>query len=89
MGLSDSYPTCFLFVGWFVARIVRRIVTNLLAAVGVDQVAERVGLANVLGQQQISGPIGLIVYALIFLPVIIGAVEALALQALPSQSVTC
>ena len=31
-------------VGWFVARIVRRIVTGLLAAAGVDRLGERVGL---------------------------------------------
>jgi hypothetical protein len=71
-----------LVVGWFVASIVRRIVTSLLAAAGADSLAERVGLSNVLGQQRLSGLIGLIVYALIFIPVVIGALEALALQAI-------
>jgi hypothetical protein len=70
-----------LAVGWFVARIVQRIVTNLLAAVGSDRLSERVGLAPVLGKQQLSGLLGLIVYILILIPVLIAALNALALEA--------
>jgi hypothetical protein len=62
-------------VGWFVARIVQRIVGNLLAAVGVDRLSERVGLRSVLGKQTLSGLLGLIVY------VLIAALNALALEA--------
>ncbi len=70
-----------LAIGWFVARIVQRIVTNLLAAVGADRLSERVGLAPVLGKQQLSGLLGLIVYILILIPVLIAALNALALEA--------
>jgi hypothetical protein len=70
-----------LAIGWFVARIVQRIVTNLLAAVGTDRLSERVGLAPVLGKQQLSGLLGLIVYVLILIPVLIAALNALALEA--------
>jgi hypothetical protein len=70
-----------LAVGWFVARIVQRIVSNLLAAVGADRLSERVGLAPVLGKQQLSGLLGLIVYILILIPVLIAALNALALEA--------
>jgi hypothetical protein len=70
-----------LAVGWFVARIVQRIVTNLLAAVGIDRLSERVGLTSVLGKQQLSGLLGLIVYVLILIPVLIAALNALALEA--------
>ncbi|NIO69488.1 MAG: mechanosensitive ion channel [Anaerolineae bacterium] len=71
-----------LAVGWFVARIVQQIVTNLLAAVGADQLSERVGLAPVLGKQQLSGLLGLVVYILILIPVLIAALNALALEAI-------
>ncbi len=70
-----------LLVGWFVARIVQRIVTGLLAAAGADRVSERVGLATVLGQRHLSGLIGLIVYVLILIPVLISSLNALALDA--------
>jgi hypothetical protein len=71
-----------LAVGWFIARIVQRIVTNLLAAAGTDRLSERVGLAPVLGEQRLSGLLGLVVYVLILIPVLIAALNALALEAI-------
>ena len=70
-----------LLVGWFVARIVSRIVTNLLAAVGVDRLSERVGLTSALGQMRLSGIVGLLVYVLILIPVIVASLNALGLEA--------
>jgi hypothetical protein len=71
-----------MVIGWFVARIVQRVVSNLLAAVGVDRLSERVGLSKVLGKRQLSGVIGLVVYVLILIPVLIAALNALALDAI-------
>jgi hypothetical protein len=71
-----------LLVGWFVAKIVRRIVTGFLAAVGVDRFSDRVGLGKVLGKQNLSGLIGLIVFVLILIPVIMAALEAVGLTSL-------
>ncbi len=71
-----------LVIGWFIARIVQRIVTNLLAAVGVDRLSDRVGLSGVLGEQTLSGAIGLVIYVLILIPVLIAALDALALEAI-------
>src|SRR5438105_4086412 len=69
-----------LLVGWFVAGIVRRIVTNLLAAAGLDRLADRVGLAQA-GMQRPSDLVGLLVYVLILLPVLTAALNALGLDA--------
>jgi hypothetical protein len=71
-----------LAVGWFIARIVQQIVTNLLAAIGTDRLSERVGLTPVLGKQQLSGLLGLVVYVLVLIPVLIAALNALALEAI-------
>ena len=71
-----------LVIGWFAARIVQRIVTNLLAAVGTDRLSEQVGLATVLGKQRLSGFLGLVVYVLILIPVLIAALNSLALEAI-------
>jgi hypothetical protein len=70
-----------LAVGWFVARIVQRVVTNLLAAVGVDRISEQAGVAAALGKQKLSGLIGLIIYVLILIPVLIAALDALEMEA--------
>lgn len=71
-----------LVVGWFIARIVQRIVTNLLAAIGADRLSEQVGLATILGKQRLSGLLGLVVYVLILIPVLIATLNALALEAI-------
>ncbi len=81
--LPNLFAAVIIFViGWFVARIVQRIVTNLLAAVGLDTVGERVGLDRVLGGQRLSGLLGLLVYALILIPVLISSLNALQLEAI-------
>jgi hypothetical protein len=75
-----------LLIGWFVAGIVRRIITNVAAAVGVDRLAQRVGLSNVLGSQQLSGLLGLLVYVFILVPVIIAALNALEIEAVTAPA---
>jgi hypothetical protein len=62
-------------VGWFVARIVQRIVTNLITATGADKLSGRVGLKS------LPKIVGLVVYILILIPVIVAALNALALDA--------
>ena len=71
-----------LLVGWFVARIVRQIVTGLLVAAGADRLGERVGLGRVLGTQTLSGVIGTLVYALILIPTLIASLNALKIEAI-------
>jgi hypothetical protein len=69
-------------VGWFLARVLQRIVTNLLLALGSERFAERIGLAKTLGKQGLSGLIGLIVFILILIPVLLAALQALSLEAI-------
>lgn len=71
-----------LFVGWVIARTVQRIVTNLLAAAGLDAAGQRFGLGQVLGQQTLSRLAGLVVYVLILVPVMVAALHALQLEAI-------
>ena len=68
--------------GWLAAKIVRQVVTNLLAAAGVDRLMASSGVDSVLGRQRLSGLIGLVVYVLILLPVSISALDALRLGAI-------
>ena len=50
-----------LLVGWFLARIVQKILTGLLLAVGSERLSEKVGLSRVLGERGLAGLIGLTV----------------------------
>lgn len=69
-------------VGWFIANVVRRIVTNLLATTGIDYLGSRLGLSSTAGVQPLSSIIGTIVYVLILIPVAIAALNALRIDAI-------
>ena len=86
-GIFEFLPRLFaailiLVLGWLLARIASQIVTSVLAAMGVDRLATRLGFAKALGTQRLSGILGTIVYILILLPVITAALDALQLEAL-------
>jgi hypothetical protein len=69
-----------LGIGWFVARIVQRIATNLLVAAGADRLSARVGLSHALGESKLSTVLGLLIYILILIPVIVGSLNALQME---------
>lgn len=68
--------------GWLVAQVVRRIVTNLLAAAGADRLGMRFGLRGATGGQSLSGILGTVVYVLILIPTAIAALNALQIEAI-------
>ncbi|MCB0156303.1 MAG: mechanosensitive ion channel, partial [Anaerolineae bacterium] len=69
-------------IGWFVARIIRQIVTSFLAAVGADNLGERVGLSAATGGQSLSNVIGTVVYSIVLIVVVISALDALQIAAI-------
>jgi hypothetical protein len=75
-----------LAVGWLLARIVQRVVSNLLAAVGLDRLSAQVGLDTALGDQKLSRLLGLVLYVLILIPVLIASLNALQLDAITSPA---
>lgn len=68
-------------IGYFIARLIRRIAEGLSAAAGVDRLSERVGLEKVLGEQRLSQVLGLVVYVFVLIPVVIAVLNALAIEA--------
>ena len=75
-----------LGVGWLVARVLRRILTNLTRSFGVDRIGERAGLTGENGTQRLSELIGLVVYALVLIPVIVSALNALQIEAVAAPT---
>jgi hypothetical protein len=71
-----------LLVGWFIARIVQRIVTNLLSSAEADKFSELIGLSTVIGKQKLSKTIGTVVYVLILIPVLIAALHQLNIDSI-------
>ncbi|OCR02300.1 hypothetical protein BCD67_20075 [Oscillatoriales cyanobacterium USR001] len=74
--------------GWLIAQIVRRIVTNLLAATGTDLLGARVGMTQSSGGQSLSWILGTVVYVLILIPTAIAALNALRVEAISAPAVS-
>jgi MFS family permease len=90
--ILGSLPNILLAIliaagGWFLAQIVRRIVTNLLAAAGADRLGRRFGLTGTTSSQSLSWIIGTIVYVLILIPVAIAALDALQIEAISAPAI--
>lgn len=75
------------FVGWLLAQVVQRIVTNLLAAAGADSLGARFGISRTNGGQSLSWIVGTIVYVLILIPTAIAALNALDIQAISQPAI--
>ena len=71
-----------LAIGWFAARGVQRIVTNLLVAIGFDNIADKVGTKQILGKQKLSSLVGMIVYVFILIPTVLAGLNALKLDSI-------
>jgi hypothetical protein len=66
-------------IGWFVARVVRQIVANLLASLGIDRYGARIGLSE---GRTLSRLLGDILYVIVLLVTIIAALGELNIDAI-------
>lgn len=66
------------FVGYVVARVLRGLVGNLLAAAGADSLSERIGLDPSVKLSRLAGTL---VFILVFVPSLISALDALRIEA--------
>lgn len=77
-------------IGWFVAKIVRDIVVNLLQATQADQLGARFGLSSDESQDGIalSKLAGTIVYVLILIPTAVAALSELDIESISGPAVS-
>jgi len=66
-------------IGWFIARILFQVITNLLKAIKTDQFGYRVGLSE---EYSLSNLVGRIVYIFVMLVTVIAALEKLNITAI-------
>ncbi|MBT8098901.1 MAG: mechanosensitive ion channel [Gammaproteobacteria bacterium] len=65
-------------VGWFVAKILRDLVQNLLSVVGFDSLGEKAGLTGKVSLSQLAG---LLVFIFVFVPALVAALNTLQIEA--------
>ena len=69
-----------LGIGLLMAGIARRITTGMLQAAGSERLAARLGLGPALGSNSLGGIAGTLVFALLLLPTVAAALQALGLE---------
>jgi hypothetical protein len=67
---------------WFIAQIVRNVVTNTLATTGVDRLGRQVGISQASTGQSLSGLAGLVAYIAVLVPGVIAALRELNISAI-------
>ena len=70
-----------LAIGLFVGKLVKQVVSNLTASLGVNQLAGKMGISNAAGKSQPSDLLGLVSYSFVLLPVVVAALNALDIEA--------
>ena len=71
-------------IGFFIAKLVRQVVSNLTAAFGVNKVASKLGLGT--GGTQISDLLGLLSFIVILAPLSVAALDALGIEAISAPA---
>lgn len=69
-------------IGWFVAKIVQQVVTNLVASAGGDRLGTKLGIEPSAGRRPLSQITGTIARVLIIIPVAIAALDALGINSI-------
>ncbi|WP_082686898.1 mechanosensitive ion channel [Bacillus sp. FJAT-27445] len=76
-----------ILVGWFVAKIVRDIVTNLLEGLGLERLVDRFGARRLFEGTSLSSVIGTIAFVLILIPTVVAALERLDLKGISTPAI--
>lgn len=77
-----------LLLGWLIARIVRGVVSNLLASVGADRLGTRLGLkSSAQSGATLSNLLGTLAFVLILVPTGIAALNELDIDAISAPAV--
>lgn len=76
-----------VLIGWVVAKIARVITSKALEGIGLDRLADKLQLAKVLQNINLSSIAGTIVYILILIPTVITALQTLELTGISEPAV--
>jgi Conserved TM helix len=75
-------------VTWFVAKLVRDIITNVARAAGSERLGAQLGLTRTMPNQSLAGIAGTLAYVVILVPGVIQALQALDMPAISGPAVT-
>lgn len=77
-----------ILIGWFIAKILKSIVTNLLAAFGSEKLIKKLKMENIFEGSSLASVVGNIVFVITLIPVAILALEQLELSGISEPAVS-
>lgn len=91
-GILSFIPKLFaaaliLLVGYFIAKIVRDILTNFLQSIGTERLVQRFGLSRLFEGTSLSRVIGTIAFVFILIPTVIAALERLDIEGISTPAI--
>lgn len=91
-GILSFIPKLFaaaliLLVGWFVAKIVRDILTNFLQSIGTEKLVHRFGMSKLFEGTSLSRVIGTVAFIFILIPTVIAALERLDIEGISTPAI--
>lgn len=69
-------------IGYFVGRLLQKIVSQFLDAVGINRVGDKVGLSSATGSKKISDIIGLVLFSVVLLSSLVAGIDKLGIESL-------
>src|SRR5690625_4704949 len=84
--LIDAEAT--VLIGWFIAKILKSVITNLLTAFGSEKLLKKLKLEKVFEGSSLAAVVGNIVFVIILIPVAILALEQLELSGISEPAVS-
>lgn len=75
-------------IGWFIARIIKSILVNLLQASGIEKLTKRLKLENMFTSNGIANFVGNVVFVLIMIPITIASLEKLDLAGIAEPAIS-
>lgn len=77
-----------LFIGYLLAKVARELVTNFAQTMGSDKLASKIDGVEDSGEFRLSKVIGMVIFALIIIPVVIASLETLGIASISAPAVT-
>ena len=74
-------------VGWFVAKVIKNIVTNLLSAVGSEKLIAKLKMQKLFEGTSFAAFVGNVVFIIILIPVVIASLEKLELRGITDPAI--
>lgn len=71
-----------ILIGWVLAKVIQKITINFLKSIGINALADKVGISKITGNYKFSDILGTTVYIVLLIPIAIAGLSALKINSI-------